>query len=151
MAPRCRAGEGLQDAAAYGTALAERDFYGVEERTPIAALGVAVAQVQRGASAAAHDEADAVVDMMIEAETVGAADQLDVMMANDVQELGLTLAKAAFRLRCVVAVEMRWGVQEHHAVRLGRRRERVVEEPQRFDGWARGVRRGGVSELAALP
>jgi hypothetical protein len=51
----------------------------MEERAAIAPAGVAVAQLQRGTSAAGHDELHAVADMLIEAESVGTADQPDVM------------------------------------------------------------------------
>ena len=69
--------------------------------------GHAVAQVQGGASAPGHHEADAVADVVIEAEPVGTADQPDVVTPNDVQELRLALLKAALWLRRVVAVQMR--------------------------------------------
>jgi AraC-like DNA-binding protein len=64
-----------------------RDLDGMEQRATIAAGGVAIARVQRGASAARHDKSNAVVDMVIEAQAVGAAHQSNAMTADDVQDL----------------------------------------------------------------
>src|SRR5215217_1372550 len=102
-------GEGLEYAPVDGAALGERDLDGMKQRIPIAAR-VAVAEVKRGPSTARHHEADVVVDVMVEAETVGAADQLDVVTADRVQELRLALAEAAFGLGRVVTVQMRWSM-----------------------------------------
>src|SRR4051794_35886015 len=44
MARPCRAGRTPAYAAAYGTALGDRDLHGMEERPPIAAAGIAVAK-----------------------------------------------------------------------------------------------------------
>ena len=103
-------GEGLEYAAADGGVVGERDLDGVEERAAVA-TGIAVAEVQRGASAARHHEADAVADVVVETEAVGAADQLDVVTTDDVEELRLALREAALGLRRVVSVEMRRGVE----------------------------------------
>src|SRR5215217_1305859 len=102
--------EGLEYAAVDGGIFGERDLDGMEERAAVA-TGVAVAEVQRRASAARHHEADAVADVVVEAEAVRAADQLDVVTAEDVEELRLSLTEAALGLRREVSVEMRRGVE----------------------------------------
>jgi hypothetical protein len=103
-------GKGLEYPAVDGGSFGERDLDRVEERAAVA-TGVAVAEVERGASAARHHKAGAVADMVVEAQAVGAAHQLDVVTADDVVELRLSLAEAAFGLRRVVSVEMWWSVE----------------------------------------
>src|SRR3954466_14405016 len=96
---------------------------------------------------------------------MGAADELDAVPADDLEELGLALAEAALGLRRVVAVEVRRRVQEHDAGRRGGGGgrgggqggggrggggERRVEGAQRGGPRARRVGRGGVPERAGL-
>src|SRR3954471_18303672 len=80
-----------------------------------------------------------------------AADQPDAVAADDVEELGLALAKPAFRLRGIVTAQVGWRVQQHDPVGLGRRGERLVQVRERLDARARRVRRRRVTEVAGVP
>src|SRR5215207_7329900 len=133
-----------------GPALRQRDLDGVEQCAAIAA-GVPIAEVERRAAAAGHHESNAVANMMIEAEAVGTADELDAMTTNDVEVLRLPLAKATFGLGRVMTAQMGWGMQEHDAVRLARRGESLVEETKCLRAGACRVGWRRVPEVACLP
>src|SRR5918994_1785987 len=76
-------------------------------------------RAEPGAAAAGHDEAGALVDVLVEQERVRAADEVDVVAPHEVEELRLADAEPPLGVRGVALTERRRGVHEDDAMRLG--------------------------------
>jgi hypothetical protein len=116
--------ESLNDASRDRTVGGNRQVNEVEERPavlwPLLTFRADATQVRAkaGPAAAGHDEPYALVHMVVERQTVRAANKLDSVAVQYSQEPGLVNAETPVLVRRVIAVKARRHVHQHHPIRF---------------------------------
>ena len=117
----------------------------MEERPPVLGAPVpggadaAEVRAQPGAAAARDDEPGAVVHMLVEQQRVGAADEIDIVAADELEELLLADGEAPLGVRREAPAEARGRVHEDDDVRLNGGLQCLCEERQRVPARSGGA------------